>query len=374
MKLNRYNYEEYFILYLDNELDNEGRVEVEALVQQNPDLKAELDMLLQSKLTPDADIAFTDKISLMRFDSSPISRNNYEEWLTSYIDDELPADERSEVERFIAANPSIQKELDLLHRTKLQPEEIVFPNKESLYRREEKARVISMRWLRVAAAAVLLLGISTTAIVVFNNDKKTIDTGGTALETSKKDNNTKNPVNDSTNDKQLAIVPGQKKNNTETDKEPDKLITRTSHNISPKEKKDSAAPVKNEGSVNVIALNNKEKKPDNNLPRPIENRNVNITPEEAFAFHPDKKPSLTDNKRNSPVVDVTPHTPETYNNPNEPDNADVVYASESSGNNQKGGLRGFLRKVTRTFEKRTNIKATDDDDRLLIAGLAIKLN
>jgi hypothetical protein len=44
-------------------------------------------------------------------------------------------------------------------------------------------------------------------------------------------------------------------------------------------------------------------------------------------------------------------------------------------NGKKNKLRGFFRKVTRTFEKRTNIKATDDDDdRLLIAGLAIKLN
>ena len=53
------------------------------------------------------------------------------------------------------------------------------------------------------------------------------------------------------------------------------------------------------------------------------------------------------------------------------DNPDVDFASESSSNK---GIRGFLRKVTRTIEKRTNIKATDDDGRLLIAGLAIKTN
>ena len=52
-----------------------------------------------------------------------------------------------------------------------------------------------------------------------------------------------------------------------------------------------------------------------------------------------------------------------------PDDGEGV--EKSSGNK---GLRGFLRKVTRTFEKRTNIKATDDDDRLLIAGLSIKMN
>ena len=40
---------------------------------------------------------------------------------------------------------------------------------------------------------------------------------------------------------------------------------------------------------------------------------------------------------------------------------------------KKNKLRGFFRKVTRTFEKRTNIDATDGDDRLLVAGLSIKL-
>jgi hypothetical protein len=71
---------------------------------------------------------------------------------------------------------------------------------------------------------------------------------------------------------------------------------------------------------------------------------------------------------------VTSEPSDTYINTkgltNENDNPDRGFASENSGNK---GLRGFLRKVTRTFEKRTNIKATDDD-RLLIAGLAIKMN
>ena len=107
----------------------------------------------------------------MRFDSSSISLSNYEEWLTSYIDNELTEEERKDVEVFVAGNPAIQRELNLLQQTKLQPEAIVFPYKESLYRREEKARVVAIRWWRIAAAAVLLLGISTTAIVLINNKK-----------------------------------------------------------------------------------------------------------------------------------------------------------------------------------------------------------
>ena len=39
---------------------------------------------------------------------------------------------------------------------------------------------------------------------------------------------------------------------------------------------------------------------------------------------------------------------------------------------KKSKLRGFFRKLTRTFEKTTNIDATDED-RVLIGGLAFKL-
>jgi hypothetical protein len=39
----------------------------------------------------------------------------------------------------------------------------------------------------------------------------------------------------------------------------------------------------------------------------------------------------------------------------------------------KTKFRGLLRKITRTFEKTTNIKATDEEDLLLVAGLSIRL-
>jgi hypothetical protein len=38
----------------------------------------------------------------------------------------LNADQQKELEEFVAANPSIEKELALLQRSKLQPEQIIF--------------------------------------------------------------------------------------------------------------------------------------------------------------------------------------------------------------------------------------------------------
>ena len=51
--INRNNYEEFFLLYADNELDAETKLAVENFVQQNTDLAVELEMLLKTKSAPE---------------------------------------------------------------------------------------------------------------------------------------------------------------------------------------------------------------------------------------------------------------------------------------------------------------------------------
>ncbi|MEO7984874.1 MAG: hypothetical protein ABI688_12410, partial [Bacteroidota bacterium] len=141
MIIDRNNYEEYFILYMDNELGSDERRMVEAFVQQNPDLEDELNLLLQYKLVPDTTIIFEGKEEMMRADnSSLITLSNYEEWLILYMDNELSAEQQTAVVQFIATHPFVKEEFSLLQRTKLQQEEILFAGKASLYRREEKVR------------------------------------------------------------------------------------------------------------------------------------------------------------------------------------------------------------------------------------------
>jgi anti-sigma factor RsiW len=52
------NYEEYFILYMDNELDAAGRQMVEAFISLHPHLADELDTLMSTRLPVD-DMFFT---------------------------------------------------------------------------------------------------------------------------------------------------------------------------------------------------------------------------------------------------------------------------------------------------------------------------
>src|SRR5688572_32248405 len=155
MNITRHNYEEFFILYLDNELSSDDRRQVELFVMDNPDLKKELEMLLQTRLTPDDAVVFDKKQQLMKIASpGPINESNFEEWLLLYIDNELTREEKTAVEEFLANHPAAKTELGHLLKTKLHPEQaVIFPNKNTLYRKEKRATVIAFRGWRIAVAA-----------------------------------------------------------------------------------------------------------------------------------------------------------------------------------------------------------------------------
>jgi hypothetical protein len=365
MQIDRHNYEEYFILYMDNELDSNERRQVEDFVQKHPDLKEELDVLLQYKMVPDSNIVFDGKEELMvHCGYSTISLVNYEEWLISYIDNELTAKQKVEVEQFIAVNARVKKEFEILRQTKLQPEEIIFTDKESLYRREEKVRIISMSWWRVVAAAVFILAISTTAIVMLNKKSSTeegiVNTSGKKQKPNQqnlgsKNNNEKNevklPVIAKTN--QQVIIPSVKS--------PNRNIAIKHNDVINKKLPDNLSIKKDE----PVVVDNSQKR-SNNLPQPL-NSNSNNDALKSDITKNNLPDEITIPKKPLTKDDVTTDLTQTsYTGTNPDENL-----NQSGG--KKSKLRGFLRKVTRTFEKNTNINATDDDERVLIGGLALKL-
>jgi hypothetical protein len=179
--INRHNYEEYLLMYVDGELSSSERVSVETFLESNPDLKEELELLRQTVLQPDEYIEFPARQSLYR-KGEGIGLNNYQEYFLLYIDNELGSSEKQAVETFVLQQPQLQDEFTLLKQTILASETIIFTNKESLYRKEEKRRpvVISLRWASLAAA--IMIGI--VALVMFNN--KGVDNNtdsGTAVAT-----------------------------------------------------------------------------------------------------------------------------------------------------------------------------------------------
>lgn len=162
MNINRYNYEEYFLLYLDNELSLTERRAVESFVEKNADLQKELLALQQSTLSIDKNIVFNDKKALLRFtsDEQSININNYEQFFIYYLDDELSRHEKAAVEQFIYRHPEFQEEFELIQQLRLSPESVTCPDKKGLYRFDKEQPVI-LPWWRIAAAAVILFIAAT---------------------------------------------------------------------------------------------------------------------------------------------------------------------------------------------------------------------
>lgn len=163
MNINRYNYDEYFLLYIDNELSPAERRELESFVEKNADLKKELLILQQSTLTADKNIVFSDKKALLRFTSveESININNYEQFFIYYLDDELNRYEKAAVEQFIYRHPEFQGEFELIQQLHLLPDPFVTcPDKKELYR-FGKEQPVTLLWWRIAAAAVILLIAAT---------------------------------------------------------------------------------------------------------------------------------------------------------------------------------------------------------------------
>lgn len=161
--MNRDNYEMFFLLYTDNELDAAEQKAVEAFVALHADLKEELNAMLQTRLSANETVPFLHKESLYKTSgaTSFIDADNYEEYFVLYADGELNAEEQKAVESFIENHPQQQAELLHLQRAKIQPDHsIVFSGKASLYRKEKTAaRVIAFQWRRmVAAASIIAIG------------------------------------------------------------------------------------------------------------------------------------------------------------------------------------------------------------------------
>lgn len=380
MNINRHNYEEYFILYMDNELGSEERQQGEGFIQQNPDLKEELDLLLQSKFIPESHIVFENKDELLRAtDSSSINMSNYEEWLVLYLDNELSAEGKIAVENFIAAHPIAKTDLDILSKTKLQPEQnIVFPGKELLYRRTEKpdsyrVRVISMKWWKIAVAAILILGIGISAVFILNNRKPSSSGPIVSKEIKGKDNTTNQSANQKNSEDQANPSLAGNENKNEPLKEavrqqPNKTLAPKSGNYSLAVQKNIpvklAEPLKKDAPL--IADNT----PTNNLPSSINNPNANIKESSVpnIAIN-DIQNKLTPNQTEAATVTNSPDKP--YINTEASGKPDANYASLEEGSNKKS--RGFFRKLTRFFEKNTKINPANDDDRVLIGAVALKM-
>ncbi|MCY7293202.1 MAG: hypothetical protein LH615_13575 [Ferruginibacter sp.] len=360
MFINRNNYETFFLLYADNELRVNERKGVEDFVNENKDLKPELQMLMAAIL-PAEEIVLADKSFLYRditFDAT------LQEKLLLKIDEELSATELENVNNILATDKEALQEYNSLLGTKLSVDDkIVFELKHLLYKKE-KDNVVAFGWVRSAAAAVLIGFGLFLGITIFN--KKEIEISPVAV--------IKIPENNST--KQISTVIDSKnstvaKTSTNTKTNNNKAVL--NQNI----EQDNMEIVKKERTKNIV----KEKNVNNNNSATEEMLAVNKITEKTLAIQKiiikeetaQAIATLKSTIKNKTVLIEDNIVPleNTYAKvasftDEEKSENKIFYMDEEDVKRSKIG--GFFKKVKRLVERTANIKTGNS---ISIAGFEI---
>jgi hypothetical protein len=370
--ITRDNYEAYFVMYVDDELNATERKAVEQFLEQNRDLEEEMVMLQQSVLRADDHVVFEQKELLFKGDEhTSINEQNCEEYFVRYGDDELTNAEKEKVEQFVYHHPQYQADFELIQQVKLAPDNnLSFPDKSYLYRTEDDDnRVIAFPWWRLTAAAITIIAVGT---LVWNIGTKTGNGNDMVNRTpstkSTNGNNTKPEVispnniepDKQTKDNGVTVNEIPAPVNTITgDKQPDNIIVAASH------KKNISKP-----SNKQLPLNVKQE----SIPTPeqdpeitdiaIASRPVEIAVDNSY-----KTPAVKGIKITGTVAQQVPVHTVAYKTNDEPDQSST-YVLNAPIN--KTPLRGFFRKVSRVVEKVTTTEEGKKGVR--IANLEIALN
>lgn len=358
--INRDNYQEFFLLYIDGELSPEQCDAVERFAVAHPDLQEELDLLLTTRLDAEP-VAYLDKESLL---AESMKASVIDESLLLYIDDELKGADKASVEKQINSSAELQFQYQLLQRAKLdKSEQIAYPNKEELYRATEERRKTTY-WWQVAAAVAILLGWSifsymdnsiaeTQDPVVAVNKQPQVATSAPS-ETAQPEATGPSTPETTTTEEDSHIAPEAQDIASNRDRKRGTSAAATGRAEVKRNVPTIAEPaIREQGTAYV------------DLPAVSGHTTIDVMPDRVETIAATPQQNI-----NNPAVTTT--TAEPYN---------IVEASQPTGvqeavvrnNDKKGSLRGFLRKTTRFIERRTGIDPTNGDDELMIGAVAIKL-
>ena len=373
MNITRENFDEICMLYADNELSAEERSQVEAFVAANPDLRADLELFLSLKLDADSSVSFGDRSPLHRGMDEIAAAS--EEELLLLLDGELDEKAKQSLESRLAANERLQSEWAILQNTKLDvSEQVVYPDKQGLYR-HTSARVIRFTWVRYAAAAAIILAAGLFWLNRKDSGNEAVR-GSIAIRTSPATNNADadSPGN-SIAGANADNMPGSEPQMTTTDQ--DAQVALASAPVATKASEGPAKVSSAQPAGQGIRKTAAQQPASGSAPlvarlEPVQ-ANTNPGQESIAVSTPtDLVPG------NRPVADVTDRAIgeqafksdyATQALANNADEAEATEAVMSENNRSRKGLRGFVRKANRIFNKVTN----PDLDKPLVKATNIQI-
>jgi len=161
MKINRNNYEAYFIDYLEGNLDENLVNDFIEFIQQNPDLKEEMELINSVTLKPDQ--AEFDKKEDLYKEKLDID-SEFGRMAIADLEGDLTDSEKKDFEEYLSKHPEKQKDKVLFAKTKLYPDKSIIFNNKSKLRKNSVGRSIFL-WAGRAAAILIVALVSYTLIL-----------------------------------------------------------------------------------------------------------------------------------------------------------------------------------------------------------------
>lgn len=150
-QINIHNYEAYLLDFSEGNLTHELQMELELFLIQHPEIDINLSELSLIAIDEEA-ITYSNKSNLKKTEEDLISETQF----ISYIEHQLPENEKIELEKSCSVNPSLSKELDLFKKTIAVADfSVVYKNKNEL-KRKSKVIWFDFSVIRYAAAACVL--------------------------------------------------------------------------------------------------------------------------------------------------------------------------------------------------------------------------
>jgi hypothetical protein len=356
MNINRDNYETYFLLYVDNELSAEQKHLVDLFVTENPDLGRELSDLLDTKLQKEAFI-FNDKEKLLRTGSGA---SLLEENLFLLLDDELTSAESTALLQRIDEDQAVKKNWNLIRQTKLDnAENIIFPDRQNLYR-YEKTPIIHLRYWKVAvAAAIIGIGLFLGISLFSSNDENKIEVAKTKTDTQypvKKDIDKKErPVqlvaeNEDEPRRRAGKITDELA--TPEQKKPDHKVTEQSTARGKNDRKNEPNGVEESLSKNINTKQSNKSIPETVLPA---NKEMAVKDPENKLSRQNREAIIATIDKKDPVEANLANTMALVQTEKEADK--VLFMDEDKLTRSRVG--GVFRKLRRVIARNTNIRIND---------------
>lgn len=365
MDINLHNYEEFFLLYADNELSQQERLLVEQFIQENPELEEEFEMINSAIIEPDETFQILDKSFLLKTTGTEfINEQNYEEIFVLFHDGELSEEQKEETIHFLEKHIELKEEFLLIGQAKIEEDPVPFPDKKSLLRKEHPGitgRIIMFRSL--AAAAVLGFGL-WIAIPYFDEsaDQPQIAQQSNVPDTNKNIRNSTGKISGETDKTEVAVIEKKALDSDKfaEEKKPAEKIT-----------VEKAADVFKKNEKQILAMNEAKKsteiQPEKRIESTKETKRSEESDKEITAQIPQKEISAGVIKRNEIAhvdVDVTLRSIEGNNNAqkvvyldvDKATNDNYIFYNVPADEFKKSKVGGFLKKLKRVAERNDPIR------------------